>query len=124
MELVVLVTKGFCWTNCEYKLPTVISCGGYRYPHRTKVGFSYAMGFMDNTKGQNVVNDSDERRNVLVQKLAACLWIFSNAVKNGGPPDEADDTRRRLVRDMKEKCVRIEEDHVWVSEYHLPAQEQ
>ena len=56
--------KVLCWTNCEYKLPTVISCGGYRYPHRTKVGFSYAMGFMDNTKGQNVVNDSDERRNM------------------------------------------------------------
>ena len=32
--------------------------------------------------------------------------------------------RRRLTRDMKEQCVRIEEEHVCISKLHLPAQEQ
>ena len=96
----------------------------YRYLHWTVAGSSCAMVLMDKTKGWSEKAENDERESVIGAKLAASFGIFSKAVKNKWSPADGDDRRRRLIRDMNEMCVRVEEDHVWVSDFNMVLQEQ
>ena len=95
----------------------------YRYPHRTKAGFSYMTVLLDKAQSWTDNDDDEEGSSIIGAKLAGCLWIFSMAVKNNWFPAVGEE-RERLIHDMTRLGARAEEDHVWVSEVNMVLQEQ
>ena len=90
-----------------------------RNPHRTKEGFSYTMVIMD--KGWRLVGRRTRSRRKYYWRYRLSL----DSLKCGETPLAAfgQDKKRRLIEDMNRICVRVDDDHVWVSEIYLVQEE-
>ena len=109
-------TGGFGWSvaTCRWWWCLLVYC----YPRRTKEAFLTQWLSWTRHKLGRITRMPREGAASLVQKLAACLWTSSKAVQNNWSPVFSEE-RRRIVGDVNEICVRVDEDHVWVSEFNM-----
>ena len=67
---------------------------------------------MDNVRAWNENDENDEIEVEVANigaELAVCFRIFSKALKNNWAPALGEETRRRLIQDMRMICNRVEE---------------
>ena len=67
---------------------------------------------------------NENGRCIIGARLAACIWMFSKAVVYNGQLAFWERRKIELIEDMNRICVRVVDDHVWVSKFTLAIKEK